>query len=277
MTLRIVSWNVLAAPWALPQWYPRRMDLDVLDRVRRRELVAEAIGRLRPDLCCLQEVTPVDLDATLAAFGRSGSHFVSEGRELWSNWGSVDVPWEPNGTAIVWDDERFDEIARDQVELGPHGNFAASVDIVDRVTTRTLRVVSVHLDSDDPDRRRSEIPRLLTACADQPVVVIAGDYNEDTITSGSDRSRIGDAFFDVGFVDVFDSLGRRAPTHPYARPGDDWEALATIDHVLVRGLTPSSATVVDACTWAIETPEARMEECLRRTGSDHLALVVECE
>ncbi len=277
MTLRIVSWNVLAAPWALPQWYPKQMDAEVLDRGRRRELVAEAVRRLRPDLCCLQEVTPVDLETTLAAFDRCASHFVSEGRELWSNWGSVEVPWEPNGTAVVWNDERFDEIARDQIELGPHGNFAAIVDLADRATSRMLRVVSVHLDSDDADRRRREIPRLLAAGADQPIVVIAGDYNEDTITSGSDRPRIGDAFFDVGLVDVFELLDRRAPTHPYARPGDDWEALATIDHVLVRGLTPSSARVVDAGIWAIDGPDARMEECLRRTGSDHLALVVECD
>jgi endonuclease/exonuclease/phosphatase family metal-dependent hydrolase len=275
VTTRIVSWNVLAAPWALPQWYPKQMDGAVLDRVRRRKLVADALRQLEPDLCCLQEVTPTDLDIMLAAFDRPASHFVSEGRDLWANWGSDDVPWEPNGTAVIWNAERFDAIERDQIELGAHGNFAAVVDLYDRLHSRTQRVVSVHLDSDDPDRRRAEIPRLLDACADQAIVVIAGDYNEDTITSGSDRSRIGDAFFDVGFVDVFDSLGRRAPTHPYARPGDSWAALATIDHVLARDLTPRDASVVDAGIWSIEAPESRMEECLRRTGSDHLALVAD--
>ncbi len=189
MTFRVVSWNVLAAPWALPQWYPKQMDARLLDRVDRRELVAAALRGLQPDVCCLQEVTPPDLDVMLTAFDRPESHFVSHGQELWANWGSAEVPWEPNGTAVIWNADRFDVIARSHVELGPHGNFAAVVDLRDGSLDRTQRVVSVHLDSDDADRRRSEIPRLLAACADPPVVVIAGDYNEDTVTSGSDRPR----------------------------------------------------------------------------------------
>jgi len=44
---------------------------------------------------------------------------------------------------------------------------------------------------------------------------------------------------------------------------------------MVRGLAPARADIVDAGTWAMEVPGDRMEALLRRTGSDHCALVVE--
>ncbi len=276
MTVRVLSWNVLAAPWASAEWYPDGMDAEVLDRATRIERIADQIVAAAADVVCLQEATEVEL-AHLVESSNFACHFASMDEHFWLNWLGADSTWEPNGTAVLWDHRRFDAAARGTESLGEHGNVATWVDLRDRASNVQVRIVSLHLDSDDPDRRRAEIPALLAACFGVPIVVIAGDYNEDTVTSGSDRPRIGDAFFDEGFVDVFEQLDRRAPTHPYARPGDSWEMLATIDHVLVRGLTAIDARVIDAGVWSIDGPHARMEECLRSTGSDHLALVVELD
>jgi endonuclease/exonuclease/phosphatase family metal-dependent hydrolase len=280
--LRLVSWNILAAPWAGPQWYPRDMDRAVLDRVGRRARIAAAIQSLGPDLCCLQEATPADLDVIRCGLGdRWQAHFASNGPSLWSNWGSPEIEWEPNGTAIVWDADRITCLEQGTIDLGPHGNVATWAQLCDTSAAREAIVVSLHLDSDDPDRRRAELVPLFAAIDDAApdgvAVVIAGDYNEDTIDAGASSGSFGGEFFDRGFDDALARLGRHDPTHAYARPGDDWAALATIDHVMVRGVAATDGRVVDAGLWDIESAATRMEACLRRTGSDHLALYIDLD
>jgi endonuclease/exonuclease/phosphatase family metal-dependent hydrolase len=266
-TISIVTWNVLAAPWAGAQWYPQGMDPTVLERAGRAARVGAALATLDVDLMFLQETTPTDLVASLAVVGDGWSvHSASNGSDLWSNWGSPETPWEANGPALAFRDERFDEIERGVIDLGPHGNVAPWVRLRDRVDDTILQAVSVHLDSDDPARRLAEIDPLL-AGIDGDVVVVAGDCNEDTVTGA-----IGRPLFAAGFVDVLAELGRREPTFPYARPGDDWELLCLLDHVLVRGLTPRDGEVLDAGTWSVDDPNERIGELLRRTGADHLAV-----
>lgn len=287
--VRLVSWNILAAPWASPQWYPKEMDPAVLDRRARRVEVARALEALGPDLCCVQEATPPDLEAIRCTLGDHWAmHFASNGEALWTAWASPEIAWEPNGTAVAWDTRRFDCTARGAIDLGAHGNVATWARLLDRVSALALIAISVHLDSDDRDRRRAEIPPLFATidevARDEMPVLIAGDYNEDTIApdGASDSAAcgtdgFGTEFFARGFDDALARLGRREPTHAYARPGDDWAALATIDHVMVRGLTPLGGRVVDARLWEIESAATRMEECLRRTGSDHLAVCVDLD
>jgi endonuclease/exonuclease/phosphatase family metal-dependent hydrolase len=247
------------------------MEPALLRRDARSQLVADALESFDADVLCLQETTPVDLEFVQQRLGhRYELQFATNGPELWSNWGAPETPWEPNGTAVLFRAERFDELDRGSIELGPHGNVATWVRVHDRSNDDELQVVSLHLDSDDRDRRRAELPALFGAIAPAGAVIIAGDYNEDTITSD-----LGASFFDRGFVDVLDAVGRREPTHPYARPGDEWAALATIDHVLVRDLLPVGGEVVDAGVWAVEVPGERIEALLRHTGSDHLALRAE--
>ena len=102
------------------------------------------------------------------------------------------------------------------------------------------------------------------------VDVIAGDCNEDTI--GTD---LGTIAAEHGFVDVLTEVGNTDPTHPLARPSDDYAPLARLDHVLVRGAAPVAGRVVDAGVWDVDGPGDRMVEGLRRTGSDHLAVVAD--
>ena len=64
-TLTVASWNVLAAPWAAPAFYPAGMDPALLDRDVRADLVADRILAIDADVWCLQEVTPTDLSRML--------------------------------------------------------------------------------------------------------------------------------------------------------------------------------------------------------------------
>jgi endonuclease/exonuclease/phosphatase family metal-dependent hydrolase len=266
--LTVVSWNVLAAPWAAPAYYPDGMDPAVLDRVVRRELVAGRLAELDADVVCLQETTPADLAAIVAALGPGcGVHDAPNGRELWAGWTTAELPWEPNGTAIVWRSDRVAEVATGALTLSNDGNVATA--ITARVGDTDVHVVSVHLDVDQPAVRREQ---LRVACAGlngrAGATVIAGDCNEDTI--GTDLGAIAS---EHGFVDALTAAGNTDPTHPLARPTDDYAPLARLDHVLVRGATVASGRVVDADVWSVDGPGDRMVEGLRRTGSDHLAVI----
>ncbi|MGZ4676607.1 MAG: endonuclease/exonuclease/phosphatase family protein [Acidimicrobiia bacterium] len=271
----VVTWNVLAAPWAAPAFYPAEMDMSVLDRRTRAALVGERLRVLSPDVACLQETTPTDLEVVLAALDGYESFAPPNGRDLWAHWMTPDVPWESNGTAVVWRSRRFVAAGRDALSVSDDGNVAASVRLCDRDSDRVLRVTSVHLDADEPATRRVQLPRILGQLApvDVMVDVVAGDCNEDT--TGTDLGEITSAH---DFVDALDACGCFDPTHPYARPGDAWTLLARLDHVLVRGGAPVRAgRVEDSGVWSVDAPGPRMEEHLRRTGSDHLPVVVELD
>lgn len=271
----IATWNVLAAPWAAPAFYPQGMDPALLARAVRADLVADRMLAIDADVWCLQETTPTDLARMLArgVGDRYDHHHVGNGRDLWAHWSTPEYPWEPNGTAVLW---RHDGLAvdhRGSCLLSPDGDVATWVALTHRHGAR-LRVMSVHLDADDPDLRRAQLPVALDAFAPEAGVVdvLAGDCNEDT--AGTD---LGDLLATRGYRETGEAVGCADPTHPYARPGDDWARLARLDHVLVRGTVATAVSVIDTGVWDVPTAEDRMAEHLRRTGSDHLPVVVTLE
>ena len=272
VTLRVATWNVLAAPWAAPAFYPDGMDATLLDRDARAGLVATAFVGLDAEVVCLQETTPPDLATIFATADGYDVHAVPNGRELWASWATPELPWEPNGTAVAWRRDAFTDAVAGELSLGG-GNVATTVELIHSSGAR-VRVASVHLDVDRPDLRRTQLPAALTVfpAVDGAFDLVAGDCNEDTV-----GTELGAIVAGAGFVDALNELEVFAPTHPYARPGDDWTALARLDHVLVRGATPMAGQVVDAGTWAVEVPGIRMAELLRRTGSDHDAVVATVE
>ena len=275
--LTLVTWNVLAAPWAAPAFYPADMDTALLERVGRAELVGGILAAIGADVMCLQETTPPDLAITLARLGDAYDHTASgNGRDLWSHWSTPEHPWEPNGTAIVWRGDALTEVRTETVPISDDGNVATVLHAKHVATGRRLRVMSVHLDADDAAIRRRQLPRALavfeaspgsrdTATAD----VVAGDCNEDMI--GTDLGRIS---ANLGFADALTVLNCTDPTHPYARPGDDYGPLARLDHVLVRDTTPIEGRVVDSGVWQVDGPGARLARHLEKTGSDHLPVSV---
>ncbi len=269
--VRVVTWNVLAAPWAAPAFYPDGMDPALLDRRTRTELVAKTVRSIDADVLCLQETTPIDLATVLLELdGRYDHHAVPNGPELWANWSTPVVPWEPNGTAVLWRRGRFDAVARGGVELSSDGNVATWVELTGPGGAQ-FRIMSVHLDADDLTIRRAQLPVALAAFAAEPgtVDVVAGDCNED-----AGAGDLGAKLDHAGFVDALSVLGITNPTHPYARPGDGWEALARLDHVMLRGVTPAAGAVLDFGTWTTEIPGDRMAALLAATGSDHNPVAV---
>ena len=272
-SLTVASWNVLAAPWAAPAFYPAEMDPALLDRVTRRERVAQGIADLDADLVCLQETTPIDLLAVVDALGPDVAvHAAPNAPELWAGWATEELPWEANGTAVLWRRSRFDAVETGTFALSADGNVTTTFAARVVGTDVQVRVRSVHLDVDRPDLRRTQLRDVLAALGPAPTAtvidVVAGDCNEDT-----DATDLGAIAAEHGFVDALTAVGNADPTHPLARPGDDHAALARLDHVLVRGARPVAGRVVDADLFAVADAGTRWIEGLRRTGSDHLAVV----
>jgi endonuclease/exonuclease/phosphatase family metal-dependent hydrolase len=280
--LVVASWNILAAPWAAPVFYPPDMDPAVLDRATRRASVATALAELDADLVCLQETTPVDLAAIVTLLGDGVVvHSAPNAPELWATWSTPELPWEANGTAVLWRRDRFEDAVTGALSLSDDGNVATTFDArLVRSGTR-VRAVSVHLDVDHADLRRAQLARACehlaaapeavapeTTAPERVVDVVAGDCNENT-----DGTELETILAGHGFVDALTAVGNADPTHPVARPTDDYAPLARLDHVLVRGAVPVAGAVVDADVWEVDDPGARMVEGVRRTGSDHFAVV----
>jgi endonuclease/exonuclease/phosphatase family metal-dependent hydrolase len=275
--LVVASWNILAAPWAAPVFYPPDMDPAVLDRATRRASVATALGELDADLVCLQETTPVDLAAIVTLLGDDVVvHSAPNAPELWATWSTPELPWEANGTAVLWRRDRFEDVVTGALSLSDDGNVATTFDARLAGSGTRVRVVSVHLDVDHADLRRAQLARACehlgaaseAAAAERVVDVVAGDCNENT--DGTDLQSL---LAGRGFVDALTAVGNTHPTHPVARPTDDYAPLARLDHVLVRGAVPIAGAVVDAGVWEVGDPGTRMVEGMRRTGSDHFAVV----
>lgn len=269
--LVIATWNVLAAPWAAASFYPDGMDAAVLDRAVRSALVGAHLAVIDADVVCLQETTPPDLAAIVSHLLGYESFATTNTRDLWSKWSTGEVTWEPNGTAIVWRARAFDDITTGAFGLSDDGNIATWMRARHVSSGRRVRILSVHLDADEAPLRRAQLPIALGFFGAEPgcIDVVAGDCNEDTV--GTDLGERCDRY---EFADALTVLGCTEPTHPYARPSDDYAPIARLDHVLVRGTRPISGAVIDSGVWQVDIPGERMEEHLRRTGSDHLPVTV---
>ncbi len=282
--MTVVSWNVLAAPWVHPSFYPAEMDPQLLDRGARADLTGSMLASFGADVMCLQETTPPDLARMLEkGFEAYEAYAAPNGPELWSNWSTPDVPWEPNGTAIVWRSAAFTDVETGEVMISDDGNVATTFGARHVESGVAIRVMSVHLDADDPARRLVQFPVALAAFGaatsgsaagihrgiERGIDIVAGDCNEDIV--GTELGRIVTSH---GFRDALGDIGNFDPTHPYARPSDDFASVGRIDHILVRGAVPHQGRVLDSDVWNIEIPGKRLDEHLARTGSDHLPVIV---
>ncbi len=270
--LTVVTWNVLAAPWAAPEHYPHDMDPALLDRTTRARLVAAVLSGLDADVVCLQETTPSDLARTCTDLGNKYDRAASpNGAALWSSWSTEAVPWEPNGTAVLWRRSAFTDVVIGEVALSADGNVAATLSARHVGSGASVRIMSVHLDADTPELRRVQLPVALGAfeTAVGAIDIVAGDFNEDTVDTD-----LGAVAADCGFLDGLSEVGNLDPTHPYARPSDDYAPIARLDHVLLRGAIAHLGRVVDSGVWHIVVPADRLGEHLHRTGSDHFPVTV---
>jgi len=264
----VVSYNVLAPPWASPVWYPEIDDPSLLDTAARRERIRAFLRSARDtaELVCLQEVAASELPAFAAALGPGFVGAMSfNDPDFWSDWVVPPIPWEPNGTALFARTSAFTGVVVEDRALGT-GNHAALLTATHVGTGARLRAWSLHLDSDRTNNRRTEIETVFGATPPEPhsTDVLCGDMNEDTVV-GSLAGRVRRA----GFVDVLAAVGNRDATHPWSETYYSSPRWAILDHVLVRGATPLRGTTIDAGVAAIPDQSTRIEELLRRMGSDH--------
>jgi endonuclease/exonuclease/phosphatase family metal-dependent hydrolase len=271
--LDITTFNVLAPVWAAPDWYPADMNPDLLDTEFRRALI-ERFLRDRADtteVFALQEVQ----DSEFARFADTlGDDFVGfmarNDRDFWSNWVVDGIPWGPNGTAVFIKRSEFGQPVFDDLDQAD-GNSIAWVSARHLDTGQTVRIASVHLDSDSQTNRNNEMRRLLDAWGSgRPGTtdVIAGDFNQDTV-----KGSISRMLRQEDFVDVLAALGNREQTHPWLDSYYMSNKWGVIDHVVVRHAAPISGDVIDSGVWAIEDETARIEANFEACGSDHFPVV----
>jgi endonuclease/exonuclease/phosphatase family metal-dependent hydrolase len=263
----VVSYNVLAPIWASPVWYPEIDEYDLLDADDRRESITAYLESIAPtaEIVCLQEVQASELHAFEAALpGFVGGMAVND-EDFWSNWIIPPITWEPNGTAIYANDDVFDDIAVADVALGT-GNHGSLLTAIHTATDTPVRAWSLHLDSDRTNNRGTELRTALAMIPAEPgtVDILCGDFNEDTVVG-----TVAGIVKRAGFTDVLAAVGERSSTHPWSDGYYKSGRWAVLDHVLVRGAEPVAGEVVDADTAEIADQSERIEEFLRRMGSDH--------
>ena len=267
--LPMVTFNVLAPVWAAPDWYPPEMDMSLLDADYRRARITSFLAARAPDtdVFCLQEVQESELPAFLAALGSGFAGAMAHNdRDWWSNWVVPEIPWAPNGTAIIVRRQAFSNLAFRDVPLSEDGNHAELVEGIHKSTGRRFRGASIHLDSDVEANRGREARALMAElpAAAGTTDVVCGDFNEDAVTG-----TVGGVVKRAGFVDVLEAVGNREPTHPWSSSYNGATRWAIIDHLTVRGARPLSGDVLDFGGLAIADELTRIESNFRTTGSDH--------
>jgi len=267
--LGMVTFNVLAPVWAAPDWYPPEMDMSLLDAADRRARITSFLASRAADtdVFCLQEVQESEFPAFLAAVGSGFAGAMSHNdRDWWSNWVVPEIPWAPNGTAIMVRRQAFSNLVFRDIALSGDGDHAELVEGVHRATGRRFRAASIHLDSDKEANRGREARSLMSQLppAAGAIDVVCGDFNEDSVTGTA-----GGVVKRAGFVDVLDAVGNREPTHPWSSSFNGATRWAIIDHLTVRGAQPLSGDVLDFGGLSIPDELTRIESNFRTTGSDH--------
>ena len=276
-TVKVVSFNVLAPPWADPSIYPASAS-QFLDRDDRRELIKATLSSLADssDVICLQEITPIvfaEIAGALPGFtGFASLHHPS----YWSQYITEDPPWEPNGNAVLLKDAAFDRMKFSDEPLSASGNHGAYAEAVHEDTNKTFRILSVHFDTDTGANRKREMMAAMTRLS--PVAgsvdLIAGDFN-----SSPEQGNYATEFRKSGFVNVLPAVGNFELTSPYANGYVNSANFGVIGHVTVRNAVPHSGDVVDNALFDLypDVPagtneDARITKNLELVGSDHFPL-----
>lgn len=263
--LNILSFNILAPCWASPQWYPDGLDADLLDRNYRRKRIIDVISASKADIVCLQEVTDVEFKAIKSALPYFKGFMSHNDPSYWSEWIVPELPWEPNGCAILARTSKFTSLNFKDYALSDTGNHAARLSaVIDGVN---ISIWSIHLDSDKAQNRKLELESLMTRIGDG-IEIIAGDFNID-----GDSSNLRRSLQQAKFVDALKSVGNFEATHPFSNTYYQSHVYAVIDHILTRGARSVFGDVLDYGLWSIKNETKRVEATLEKAGSDHFTVI----
>jgi len=255
MTIKLVSYNVLADSYIRPAWYPHTPDEWLTPELRHPALVEEIV-RMNADVVALQEVErPVFslLEQKLGTLGYE-SRYEPKGRN------------KPDGCAMFvrssacavesWQRLDYADSADDNPASGHLAQLATL-----NWDGRTLAVANTHLKWAPPDTARDEhlgarqLDELADHCsaAQQDGWVVCGDYN---CTPGS---AVLKKLHDAGFVDAHD--GSDAPTCNANRE------TRKLDHIFIAGSLVATPILIGAIQADTALPSAEYP-------SDHLSVGV---
>ncbi len=273
-TLKVVTFNILAPPWASLDGYPDSA-APFIDRIYRRGVIINNLNQLKDstDVISLQETTPVEFGYISAALKDFTGFQVTHDPEYWSNYITEDPPWEPNGVAILVKKSVFKNIAFSDQALSESGNHGAFMTAVHKATNKKVRIVSVHLDSDHGGNRNKEMGAALelVPLPSTSIDMIVGDFN-----SNPEQGNYAVDLTSLGFKDVLDAIGNNEATHPYAASYNSNSHYRDIDHIVVRNAIPGSGDVVDYNLYSLYPvvpgnlyEDQRITANMQMTGSDH--------
>jgi len=168
--------------------------------------------------------------------------------------------------------------------LSIDGNHCVIATAREKSTQRSLRIASIHLDSDNSGRRNNELSALLSLvpAESNTVDIIAGDFNA-ALSSGN----LSNLIRSNNFLNALDVLGIQEQTPPFTSSYNRNTNWGPIDHITFRNasITGKSSVsndgspaidngVVDFNVWKTypsgSTYEAqRIDKNFENCGSDH--------
>lgn len=223
----------------------------------RRALVAERISAISPDVLAIQEGLDFQLEElkeTLAGYTKLGQHREGGTRGEFSGLYVRDATVELLGWGELWLSPEPDTVGSKGWDAALP-RMAVWADVQSRAGGRALRVYGTHYDHRGASARLESSRLLLRDAANQPAVVITGDFN------ATEESAPMQAFFAAGWksaVRVLLPNDTRGTFNGFRDPTGG----RRIDHLMYRGLEPSSAQILGG----------RMGELF---PSDHDAVVAE--
>jgi endonuclease/exonuclease/phosphatase family metal-dependent hydrolase len=276
--LSVLSFNILAPHYAQASFYPPGIDR-FLSLESRRANTSSFLLRMKDvcDIMGFQEVVhdPTYCDEFAYLQDLLGDEFfgmfVPHDCHYWIEYG----PYKVNGNALFFRRAVFSEPTWFDISLET-GNHAILGEATHLPTRRQIRVLVIHLDSEDQNRREYELAVALDTLQinSKTIDFIIGDFNMEP------SARAYDTIRQAGYHDSLHELGINTPTFSFLTS-------QPIDHIAYRDPTgaiipiPGKTKVLDCGLWQ-EYPglgiidllaAPRLKACLDLYGSDHIPIL----
>lgn len=280
--IRIISFNTLAPCFTNPSYYPNSSNPYLEWNNRLSRLLSFLYGiKSHCDIIALQEVTQDIKRKDLSSFDYFNDILESEfeGKfyphemKYWNEWIDPHVGYIPNGNALFLRRSLFSDINWSNLALSS-GNHVVQADA--RINENNIRIMSLHLDGDNPDKRIREYTSLLQNLPSGQYIgsidIMLGDFN-------AGDSQLYKIMNDAGFTDLV-QLDHSTFSISY-----DDRTKSPIDHITCRSykdLHVINNQILGKDIWEnipsqvefnLEMETKRLNLCLQRFGSDHFPIM----